>query len=415
MITYKYKLYTSKRNRRLDGMLREACFVWNHCLALQRRYYAVYGKYIGGNRMKTHFTKHYKMQRLHSQTVQEVIERLDLAYRRFFDKVSKRPPKFKRAADFSSIIFKQGGFKLKGNRFTINKIGTTFKFSLSRPMRGDVKRLSVKKSPLGDYYLCVVTDAEARRYGKTHDGASVGIDFGLKTYMTLSDGLVVDNPQFLKANLSKLRSASRRVSRCQRDSNSRKAAVKALNCCHEKVVNQRKNFIHRFTNRIIRENQTICVENLNVKGMQANHHLAKNIGSVAFGEIVRQLEYKSKWYGRDFVKVGHEGVLLVLRDAPVDAQVFVGLGDAHAVELYDAVVVIELCRMDGPNGVVDNEVRLVHVAANGLLSGKIFIEAAGDVDFAYLCLLSAAVPDASEIRVLREDLDFLDSFLASRS
>ena len=166
MITYKYKLYHSKKNRRL---------------ALQKRYYALYGKYINGNRMKTFFAKHYKMPHLHSQSVQEVIERLDLSYKRFFDRTSKRPPKFKRKDDMSSIVFKQGGFKVKGNRFTINKIDTTFRFSLSRPLRGEVKRLSVKKSPLGDFHLCVVTDAEARRYGKTHDGASVGIDFGLKT------------------------------------------------------------------------------------------------------------------------------------------------------------------------------------------------------------------------------------------
>jgi putative transposase len=235
------------------------------------------------------------MQRLHSQTVQEVIERLDLAYRRFFDKVSKRPPKFKRAADFSSIVFKQGGFKLKGNRFTINKIGTTFKFSLSRPLRGDVKRLSVKKSPLGDYYLCVVTDAEARRYGKTHDGASVGIDFGLKTYMTLSDGLVVDNPQFLKANLSKLRSASRRVSRCQRDSNSRKSAVKALNRCHEKVVNARTDWQWKTAHQVCRAYDNIFVEDLNLTGMC--RRWGRKMHDLAHGRFVEILEVVAAKYG----------------------------------------------------------------------------------------------------------------------
>jgi putative transposase len=295
MITYKYKLYTSKRNRRLDSLLSEACFVWNHSLALQRRYYAVYGKYVGGNRMKTHFAKRYKMQRLHSQSVQEVIERLDLAYRRFFDKVSKRPPKFKRAADFSSIVFKQGGFKLKGNRFTINKIGTTFKFSISRPMSGNVKRLSVKKSPLGDYYLCVVTDAEARRYGKTHDGASVGIDFGLKTYMTLSDGLVVDNPQFLKTNLSNLRSASRRVSRSKRDSNSRKAAVKALNCCYEKVVNTRTDWQWKTAHQVCRAYDNIFVEDLNLTGMC--RRWGRKMHDLAHSRFVEILEVVAAKYG----------------------------------------------------------------------------------------------------------------------
>ena len=295
MITYKYKLYASKRNRRLDGMLREACFVWNHCLALQKRYYSLYGKYVNSNRMKTFFAKHYKMQRLHSQSVQEVIERLDLAYRRFFDKVSKRPPKFKRATDFSSIVFKQGGFKVKGNRFTINKIGTTFKFSLSRPLRGDVKRLSVKKSPLGDYYLCVITDAEAKRYGKTHDGASVGIDFGLKTYMTLSDGQRVENPQFLKRNLSDVRKASKHLSRCQNGSGHRKEARKVLDRRYEKVVNSRTDWQWKLAHEVCRAYDNIFVEDLNLTGMC--RRWGRKMNDLAHGRFVEILGAVASKYG----------------------------------------------------------------------------------------------------------------------
>ena len=83
MISYKYKLYNSKHNKHLSAMLMDASFVWNHCLALHKRYYRMFGKFINANRLKKHIAKRYKMQRLHSQTVQEVIERLDTAYRRF--------------------------------------------------------------------------------------------------------------------------------------------------------------------------------------------------------------------------------------------------------------------------------------------------------------------------------------------
>ena len=154
MITYKYKLYRSKRNRHLDGMLAEACFVWNHCLALQRRYYAVYGKYASANDMKTHFAKRYKMQRLHSQSVQEVIERLDLAYQRFFKHLSKRPPKFKRREDMTSVVFKQGGFKVKGNALTVETnifdfdqdiYGLDIKVSFVRKIRDEVRFSSLLK------------------------------------------------------------------------------------------------------------------------------------------------------------------------------------------------------------------------------------------------------------------------------
>ena len=100
MLTYRYKLYSSKRNRKIDAMLREACFVWNHALALQKRYYRLFNGYIGLNTMQKHFAKRISRCRLHSQTVQEILERLDASYQRFFLHLSTRPPKFKRAEQF---------------------------------------------------------------------------------------------------------------------------------------------------------------------------------------------------------------------------------------------------------------------------------------------------------------------------
>ena len=126
MISYKYKLYRTDRTKHLDKMLREACFVWNHALALQKRYYRLYGKYINCGRMKAHFVKRISRNTLHSQTVQELLERLDDAYKRFFEHLAERPPKFKRAKDFSSIVFKQGGYSLNGNVLTVNKLGKRF-------------------------------------------------------------------------------------------------------------------------------------------------------------------------------------------------------------------------------------------------------------------------------------------------
>ena len=295
MITYKYKFYTNKHNRQLEQLLGEACFVWNHCLSLQRRYYAVYGKYVSANDMKTHFARRYRMQRLHSQSVQEVIERLDLAYQRFFKHLSKRPPKFKRREDMTSVVVKQGGFKVKGNALTINKLKRTFRFSLSRPLRGEVKRLSVKRSALGEFYLCVTTDAEPGRYGKTHDGASVGIDFGLKTYLTTSDGQRVENPEFLKRNLSGLRAASRKVSRSKRGSGHRKEAVKALNRCHEKVVNSRTDWQWKLAHQICRAYDNIFVEDLVLTGMC--RRWGRKMHDLAHGRFVDILDRVADKYG----------------------------------------------------------------------------------------------------------------------
>lgn len=189
MITYKYKLYRTKQTKHLDAMLREACFVWNHALALQKRYYRMFGKYIQSGAMQKHYAKRINRKLLNGHTSQEILQRLDGAYKHFFKNIAKRPPKFKKASNFSSIIFKVSGgcgFTLNGNILTINRIGARFKFSYSRPYDGRIKRIIIKRSPIGEYYLIITTDAELKAYGKTHNGASVGIDFGLKTYMVMS-------------------------------------------------------------------------------------------------------------------------------------------------------------------------------------------------------------------------------------
>ena len=245
--------------------------------------------------MKTHFARRYKMRRLHSQSVQEVIERLDLAYQRFFKHLSKRPPKFKRREDMTSVVFKQGGFKVKGNALTVNKIKRTFRFSLSRPMKGEVKRLSIKRSPLGEYYLCVVADADAKRCGKTHDGASVGIDFGLKSYLTLSDGTVVENPQFLSRNLAKVRAASRSLSRTVKGSNHHKEARKALDRRYEKVVNSRTDWQWKTAHQICRAYDNIFVEDLNLTGMC--RRWGRKMHDLAHGRFVEILGVVAAKYG----------------------------------------------------------------------------------------------------------------------
>lgn len=153
MIPYKYELYRNRRARHLDTMLREASFVWNHVLALQRRYFRLYGRYVSGKRMKSHFAHLVHRELIHSQTVQEILERLDTAYRRFFTRLAKRLPKFRTASYFFSIVFKQGSNSLCGNVLTINRIGMRFKFSLSRPCDGKVKTLAVKHNRLGEYYI----------------------------------------------------------------------------------------------------------------------------------------------------------------------------------------------------------------------------------------------------------------------
>ena len=301
MLTYEYKLYRSKRNRKLDAMLREACFVWNHALALQKRYYALFGKYVSAVDMQKHFARRIPRCRLHSQTVQEILQRQDTAYKRFFNHVSKRPPKFKRATDFSSIVWKQGGFKLNGNMFVVNSIKQHFQFSYSRPYEGKVKQVRIKRSHLGDYYLYVVTDAVAKPCRKSHDGASVGMDFGLKTYLTLSDGTRIENPQFLKEGLKDLRKASKRLSRCEKGSAHHSAARLAVDRIHEDVRHRRDDWQWKLSHELCKAYDTICIEDLQLTGM--SRLWGRKMSDLAFGSFVQKLEHTALKYGCSVVKI----------------------------------------------------------------------------------------------------------------
>lgn len=295
MISYKYKLYRTKQTKHLDAMLREACFVWNHALALQKRYYSLFGKYISLYTMQQHYTKRIKRTLLHSQTSQEILKRLDTAYQSFFKKTAKRPPKFKKAINFSAIIFRQGGFSLNRNVITINKIGKRFKFSYSRPYEGKIKRIVINRSRLGEYYLIITTDAEPKIYEKTHNGASVGIDFGLKTYMVMSDGTTISNPQFLKSDLDNVRRKSHSLSKCKKGSNNRKRRRKELNQEHQRITNRRSDFQWKLAHDLCRRYDYIFIENLSLIGMKK--FWGRKISDLAHAEFVTKLDHVAWKYG----------------------------------------------------------------------------------------------------------------------
>lgn len=294
MITYKYKLYKNKNTRHLDKMLCEASFVWNHALALQKRYYSLYGKYISKNAMQKHYAKRIKRTLLHSQTTQEIIERLDTAYNRFFKKIAARPPKFKRAKDFSSFMYKQGGYTLNGNVITLNSIKKRFKFSLSRTYEGKIKRVSIKRNSLNEFFVVIVTDANPKKYVKTHDGASVGIDFGLKTYLTLSDNKEFVNPLFLKSGLKDLKRKSRNLSKAKKGSNNREKRRLELCHQHDNICDKRNNYQWKLAHELCRQYDLICIEDLTLTGM--TRLWGRKMSDLAHGEFINKLEYVASKY-----------------------------------------------------------------------------------------------------------------------
>lgn len=296
MITYKYKLYKTHRFKHLDKMLAEACFVWNHALALQKRYYRLYGKYIPLFTMQAHQTKRIKRNLLGAQTVQEIIERLDASYKRFFNHLAIRPPKFKKAKDFSSLVFKQDGYLLHDNVLTINKIKKKYKFSLSRDYEGNIKRVIIKCNRLGEYFICLSIEKEVEKYGKSRNGASVGIDFGLKTYLTLSDGTRYENPQYMKENLTELRRRSRNLSKCQKGSNNRERKRKELDRLWNDITNKRDDFQWKLAHELCRKYDQIFIEDLNLSDMKLSRKANRKLKDQAHAEFITKLLYVATKY-----------------------------------------------------------------------------------------------------------------------
>ena len=302
MISYKYKLYRSKKTIALEHMMREAAFVWNHALALQKRYHSLakaFGwenSYIKTARMQAFFAKRIKPTRLHSQTVQEILQRQDASFGLFFKHVTRRPPKFRKAEEFTSFVFKQGGYKLYGNEFIVNKISKRFKFSKSREWEGKVKNVRVFRSR-GEWYILVVTDAEPMQRGKTHTGASAGIDFGLKTFMTFSDGTEIDAPQFYKRLLRKVRKWQRLLSKSTKGSNHYRAYRRQLNRVYAELADRRTDWFYQTAHDICRKYEYLFVEDLSIAGMAMMRRWGRKVNDLGWTGFLKTLEYVASKYG----------------------------------------------------------------------------------------------------------------------
>ena len=283
-------------------MLRECCFVWNHALALQRRYYKLFGEYISIGKMKKHFAKRIKRNLLHSQTTQEILERLDESYNRFFKKLAKRPPKFKGADCFNSFVFKQGGFTLNGNILTINKGKKRFRFSYSRPYEGNVKQIRIVRETCSRFSLIVVTDHNhSNSYRKTHDGASIGLDFGLKTYLTKSDGSKIDSPLFFKQYQNKIRKLNKRLSNAKKGSNNRRRRLFELQQTYRKINDLRSDFQWGLAHQLCKQYDYIFIEDLSIEGMK--RLWGKKVSDLSHSSFIDKLTYVASKYGVTIHKI----------------------------------------------------------------------------------------------------------------
>lgn len=303
MLNLKYKLYRTKKLKKLTEMTATAGRIWNHCVALQQRYFRMYGKYVGLYRMQKHIAKlrnknpYWKV--LTAQSVQELIERVDTAYQRFFKKIAKRPAKFKKSKDFKSFVFKQNGFKIENNVLTISKVGR-YKFSLSRPY-SNVKRVTIKRDAVGDYWIVLTCDIKSDPYYRARNGA-VGIDFGLKTYLTLSNGESFESPLFFKTLSKDIASVDRRLSKAKVGSNTRQRAKSQRARLYRHLTGLRSDYQWKLAHELCSNYDFIALEDLNIEGMK--RMWGRKVSDLSHSSFIEKLHQVALKYGTTIQKVG---------------------------------------------------------------------------------------------------------------
>jgi putative transposase len=302
---YKYRLYRcDKKDRKLRHKIFVASTIWNHFVALQRRYYRLSGKYITLHEMNVHVLKLRKTKRfalwqdLYSQSCQEVCRRVDDAYQRFFAGLAKGRPKFKKAKKYASFTFPQSGYKVDGNRVTID--GTHYQFVKHRAMGGVIKTLTVKRDKVGRLWL-VFSVIETMTLVKASTGKSGGFDFGLKDFLVDDQNIRHQSPLFYAQGMRKTRRLSRDLSRKVEGSNGYKQARRALAKHQANIANQRRDHHFKLAHALCDELDVLYFEDLNLAGMKAMW--GRKVSDLGFASFLSILEWVAFKRAKTVIKI----------------------------------------------------------------------------------------------------------------
>ena len=304
ILNYKYRLYVNKHTEELSQLVTTATFVWNHIVRLYRRYYKLYGTNPSCTQMQKHIAKVAKKNpywnKMGSQSLQELCQRVETTYKMFFKKIGRGRPNTHNPYKSGSFMLKgKVGYSLNGNTITINKLKHTYKFKLTRQY-GTVKNVHIKRDNLGYLWLIVTTEVQPKLYDRLGN-ASIGLDFGMKHFITTSDGEIIDSPETYKKSLKQLSKLNRNLSKKKSGSNSRKRSKRELAKLHERITNQRSDFQWKLAHDLCKHCSHIGIEDLNLKGM---HRLwGRKISDLSYGEFVNKLLYISQKYGTSVVKI----------------------------------------------------------------------------------------------------------------
>ena len=314
--TYKFQLREHPKNVRLGNMLDDLADVHNHFLKLEQRYYRRYGKYAGRFRLQPHLTKLLGRTKQHwawipRDTLDEVIIRIHVTYQRFFDGLGglpkfKRKDRYRSAKFQSAYVLEEGRVRLSFKAWDDTQQGLKFtkrwfSFHQHRDYEGKVCYIQLLRDRVGTYWLYVITDTSiSEPYSAT--GESVGIDFGMETYLTFSNGEKKRSPEFLKRSLNALRKLNKALSRKQKGSNNWWRCVRELARVYRHIANQRKDWHYKVATDLCRRFDTIATETLNLDGMK--RLWGRKVSDLAFYQFVEILKYKCIKHKREFLQVG---------------------------------------------------------------------------------------------------------------
>jgi putative transposase len=371
--TFKYKLYNNKRNKKLSSLVDMASSIYNHCIALHKRYYSRFHKHLDKNTLQKHITKLKKLRRfnswnrLNSQAIQAITDKIHLGYLKFFNKDNLRPPSFKSKRRYSSFTLKQTGYKFYSkNGITIN--GFNFRFFKSRDTQGDIKTVTVKRDRLGDFYIYVVCENGINEVNKVKTGKTAGFDFGLKTYLTSSDGSRIESPQFLKQSLQQIKKSHRSLSKKKKGSNNRERARRVLCRDYRRIENQRHDFQFKLAKQLCDQYDELYFESLNLEGMK--RLWGRKVSDLAFHSFLSILEKYCQKTGTVFLKIGRWEATsktchicgYVKNDLTLDDRIWTcpNCGHQHDRDLNAAINI----KTVGTSTVKGEEVRLSEIMRN---------------------------------------------------
>ena len=312
---FRYRLYPTKAQQTtIDKALENLRWVYNKTLAVRKNAWEQEKKSISlfkTNKLLTQWKReHPELKDVFSQVLQDAQVRVDLAFKAFFRRVKSGEkkvgyPRFKGYRRYDSLTYTQFGFKLEGDVLSLAKIGDV-KVKLHRSLVGKIRRVTLRRASTGKIYVSFISEVESEPV-PFKDGAVVGVDVGLKSFATLSNGEKIENPRFYREEEHELTKAQRKLSSEKKGFNKWFRKLKVVQRVHERISNKRSDFIHQESRKLVNRFGVIAFENLNVKGMQQNHTLAKSIGDAGWGMFINATRSKAEEAGSKVVLVNPNG------------------------------------------------------------------------------------------------------------